>query len=66
MFLLLLQEDDGAVKATANIALEGLDRYADTSTIIPTGRSLMWMTALSVLLRLLVCIDAIGVKLKLY
>jgi len=57
---LFCQEVGGAVKAcTDNKALDGLARYADTSTNIPIGSSLMWVTVLSVLLRLLVCIEDI-------
>lgn len=34
------QEEEGALKATANIAFDGVDKYVDTSTMKPTGKSL--------------------------
>ena len=61
----IFQEEEGPLKATANIALDGLDKYADTSTMKPIGKSLISRVSAAVRRRLLlVLFDAIILSTK--
>jgi len=56
---LLFCNKDDEVKAAANIALDGLGKYADTSTMKPIGKLLICRVSAAVRRRLLVLLDAI-------
>ena len=45
-----MRED--ALNATANIALDGLGKYTDTSAMKPIGKSLIWRVSAAVRLRI--------------
>ena len=52
-------DDVDGCNATANIALDGLAKYADTSAMKPTGKSLICRVSAAVRRRLLVIIDIV-------
>ena len=56
---LLFFHEDVDCKAMAKIALDGLDKYADTSTMNPIGKSLICRVLAAVRRLLLVLLDAI-------